>query len=834
MKKYLSTQVHIYSLDTSAFYNYSEQKLHNKLRKVYRYRDHLKGLKETNPKHRRYANQRIKRIKESLYIEFNINTETRHLNCDHLRENNIISIFDSVLTRTLGIKESELTEDIIVIQTYYFGVLEDLIKNGFIHNGKQYVYFSSSAGQIRTKKSVWIEKSIWDNHKDTLMCGLSVEGINNQGGANVNKYLAYLALTNSASLEMKDFDINKSIVVDDMETNVNSLVDYIDRDTYEITRQTMDIPIEHTDGCGMILPKKSKKAFMVRLPFLKGLLVPFPFDKFAEENNSHIVKDIYGKEWNVQKDDIEIIFTKSQFKMWKHYKDWEDYKSNFIKHNCQAAKLNEEEYIFPDAKLNYQILQTLTDITDDEIKEISEDTIQDILTVGSDKDTMLRILGATESNRHKNSFQEALHIYPELLNDIHAKEVIKNKKKSMVKDAKSGKLNVDGKYTFICPDLYAVCEYLFLGDENPKGLLTDTNVYCDLFEEGKVDCLRSPHLYREHAVRNNTLDENMKDWFITNGLYTSIHDPISKMLQFDVDGDKSLVISNPTIVEVAERNMYNVVPIYYEMAVAPKQEINGDNIYNSLILAFRANIGEISNNITKIWNSDDINLDVIKWLCMENNFVIDYAKTLYMPKRPKHVNEMISKHIKKKVPNFFRYAKDKEKRNVEKINNSVVNRLENIIPNKRINFKSVAGDFDYLNLVHQSNVQINEDIINKYTYLDRRKKWLMNSKNELNRSDSLHIYKFIHDELVHFYGDAGYITDVLTKHLYRDRNSKNKTTLWESFGDELLLNLKDSIRDTIQCMGCGERIQYQRNKRYCNSCLTMRERRRVKEYREKK
>src|SRR5690606_3540132 len=131
----------------------------------------------------------------------------------------------------------------------------------------------------------------------------------------------------------------------------------------QIKRQEMNIPIEHTDGAGMILPSVSKKAFMVRLPWIKGLLIPFSFDKFAQENNSYKVKDIYGKEWDIVKDNIEVIFTKSQFKMWKYYSSWEEYKSNFKKFNCQAGKCNEEEDNIGNAKLNYQMLQTLTDMT---------------------------------------------------------------------------------------------------------------------------------------------------------------------------------------------------------------------------------------------------------------------------------------------------------------------------------------------------------------------------------------------------------------------------------------------------------------------------------------
>lgn len=478
----------------------------------------------------------------------------------------------------------------MVVQTYHFQILRDIIDKGFIHNNEKYVYFTSSAGQIRTKKSCFIKQSTLDKYQNALTCGLSVEHINAQGGSSINKWNSYMALSNSASSPW-EIDIDKAIVVNDLETNVSSLVDYIDRDTYEITRKIMDIPIEHTDGCGMMLPSLSQKSFMVRLPWVKGLLVPFDFRKFAEKHSSFIVKDVYGKEWDIIKDDIQIIFTKSQFKMWKYYDSWDDYRYKFKKYGCLGAKLNEEDPSV-EGKLTYQMLQTLTDITDEELKQISSKTVSEITQLGTDKETMMKVLGATEKNKHKTSLQEALLIYPELLNDDHTKEIIKNKKKSMIKDAKSGKLLVsDARYTYLCPDLYAFCERLFLGIENPKGLLTGSNVYCSLYDEGHIDILRSPHLYREHGVRWNKKDEEYDKWFITPGVYTSIHDPISKLLQFDNDGDKALIISDELIVNIAKRNMENIVPLYYEMSVAQKQEINSRNIYEALTLAYGINIG---------------------------------------------------------------------------------------------------------------------------------------------------------------------------------------------------------------------------------------------------
>lgn len=815
--KGLDKQVNMYSLDTGAFYTDKEKKIQ---RRINRYNNLVRHLKMTgNDELLNKTKQRIKEAKALLIETIDNNVEIRQLDKASLIEKNVISVFESVLTRTLGIKEDSLTDKIIVVRAYYYQVLKELIKNGFMLDEEKYIYFSSSAGQIRGKKGVWIKEREWDKYKDSLTCGLSVKEINKQGGSNINKYLAYIALTNSASAPFNNFDIRKAIVVNDLETNVIGTVDYIDKTSYEITRKEMEIPIEHTDGAGMILPKRSKKSFMVRLPFVKGLLVPFAFDEFAKECDNTKITDIYNREWDIIEDNIEIIFTKSQFKMWKYYDSWEKYQNNFIEYKCQAAKLNEEESVFPDARLNYQMLQTLTDMTDEELESIARRTIEDIKNIGSNKETMLRVLGATEDNARKNPFQEALYIYPELLNDVHSKEVIKDVKKSLVKSAKCGKLKVSSKYTFICPDMYAFCERLFKGEKNPKGLLKNGEVYCSLFSEEKVDILRSPHLYREHGIKKNIIDDEKAKWFISKGVYTSVHDTISKMLQFDNDGDKVFVVNDPVFVEVAERNMNGIVPLYYEMAVASNQEITKDNIYDGLIKAFKANIGELSNRITKLFNSENPDMDVIKWLCMENNFSIDYAKTLFMPNRPKHIDKRIKECLKGKLPHFFMYAKDKEDHQVEEVNNSVVNRLDHIIPDKRIYFKKVAGELEHKNLMSVKSATCTEEVKNKYEELNRSKKWKM---KERKTHSSHYIDTYNKRELEKVELDESKVVDQLVDILYKNGNDRKKKILWDSYGDKLLHNLQKNIKDTKQCEDCGIRMKIKLSKKLCQKCASKR------------
>ncbi len=589
----LDKQYNLYSLDTSHFYSNHEKYLHDMNCKYRKERSNvktklleietklknlgysdkdIKNLKNTNTEDIdiisltyntiseylfwtnliKYKRKKIKESKEKLLtlLSNKVNQNELTNGCDHIRairesdlnDKNIISVFDSILSRTIGIKQDELTDALIVVQIYYFDIFKDISFYGFKYKGEKYKYFTSSAGQIRKKKAVFIKESIWKKIEKTLMCGLTIEKINLKGGNNVNKYLAYMALNNSATDTWKEFDIDKSIVIDDFETDVYGTFDFVDETNYFITRKTDYVPITHTDGAGMILPSVCTKNFMFRSAWIKGLLGVFDFRKFIKVNHcSPIIKDIYGTQHHIIDEDIQVIFTKSQFKMYKFYDSWDEYKTYFKKYHCEAGKCNIEEERIKNAKINYQMLQTLTDITDEEIDIITHKSSEKINNICSSKETMMNILGITPYNTNMTPFQKAVKLYPTLLNDTYAKDTIREIKNSLLKKYRSGKLEVNGKYTFLLPDYYAACEYWFGHIKTPKGLLDNQEVFCWLFKlHDTLDCLRSPHLYKEHAIRSNIANNKygeranqIKEWFTTNGIYTSTHDLISKMLQFD-------------------------------------------------------------------------------------------------------------------------------------------------------------------------------------------------------------------------------------------------------------------------------------------------------------
>lgn len=500
------------------------------------------------------------------------------------------------------------------------------------------------------------------------------------------------------------------------------------------------------------------------------------------------------------------------------------------------------------------MLQTLTDITDEETDILVHKSLERINNICTSKETIMDILGITPYNTNMTPFQKAVKLYPALINDTYAKDIIREIKNSLLKKYRSGKLEITGKYTFILPDYYAACEYWFGHIQKPKGLLADGEVFCWLFRQyDKLDCLRSPHLYKEHAVRANTANNiydsrtcNIRKWFTTNGIYASTHDLISKLLMYDVDGDKALVVADKDFIRIAERNMSGIVPLYYNMRKAEPVKLNMENIYAGLAAAFTGgNIGTYSNNISKIWNNNVfINgteeekqeaEDCVKMLCCQNNFVIDYAKTLYKPEFPQETSRKIAKYTNSKLPAFFEFAKDKDKTQLEERNQSLVNRIYDKIPDRHINTRVMElGNIDYQKMMSDITIICDKKVSALYNKLNKQYRYMVNQKDNDNSN-----LRYITCKTREQFCLLGYtneiITDMLVEYLYGG-NKRYKQLLWFCYGEYILNNLRKniSVKKTkyIECTDCGEWFEagISSKKIRCGKCSVLERKRINQEY----
>ena len=458
-----------------------------------------------------------------------------------------IAEFESDMSRAMGIQTNDHTFDKIIVKWKNEDLLEQLVLDGFTMDllvdgmiiQKKYRCFTASAGQLRRDKFQAISEDAWMMIKDRIECGLDWDRINELGGVNVNKLMAYIALAGSATDPWPEFDIDRCIVIPDWEGEVTDQMMYIKPDyTTEIGEQT--VKINHVDGAGMVLPNADivpvnlrGKNFMFRGPYFKGLLSAFDYIRFCKVHNVEpVIKDRWGLSHDLIAENIQIIFTESQFKMCKLYSSWYEYKAAYKRCGCQFGITQFEEDEFPDKRYNYQMTQTLVDFTNEEIKTFTAETHKNLFNLANNKDAMLRTLKADINAFSKDKV--ALALYPELLRDGYSRSQLKDTKKRMLQDAKSGAIKCQNKRLFAIPDWYAACQAWFLGVERPDGLLKKNEIACRPYiKHDRADVLRSPHLYCEHAIRTIAKDSNVYEWLCTDGVYTSTHDLISRILQFD-------------------------------------------------------------------------------------------------------------------------------------------------------------------------------------------------------------------------------------------------------------------------------------------------------------
>ena len=766
-----------------------------------------------------------------------------------LKNSRKIAEFCSEMSRAMGLEHLDITLDKIILKWKSPDVLRQIVLDGFempiLHEGgeveyRKYRFWTASAGQLRTDRVQMLSENVIEKIHDRLMCGMTWEKLNELGGINVGKYLAYTALP-SSSTDVWEFDLDRAIVIPDFEAPVTGLMDYITQE-YVIERGIRTVIINHCDGIGIALPGVLQEAAdcdnaMVRGPYIKGLLTTFDVVGFCAVNGvPPVIEDVYHVKHNIIDEDIRVLFTASQFKLWKYYSSWEEYKDCFRRYGCKMGLMNYEERYIKQTELNYQMEQTLVSFTDEELLAFTEPTYNKITNLATNQAAMLYTLGA--DIRAEDSYRQALAYYPELLRDGYSRQTIKDIKKRWTLDAMSGAIVCQNKRLFAIPDMYAACQFWFMGIAEPEGLLKNGKIYArDYWWAKEADILRSPHLSFEHAIREFEHDAIVASWFQTGGVYTSCHDLISRILQFDVDGAQLNVVTEESIISAAKRNMkqMDVVPLFYDANKAPPEKLSWETIYIGLKRAHDySGIGQVSNSITKLWNKPNPDPEAAKLLTMYNNYVIDAAKTGFVnsyedhPESKKTVNQAIGGKTGR-MPWFFQFSKNGRRENQQKsvnkkkylkANNSTMNRIWkrfSTIGNINMNMADVKP-FNYQMFLAGPPSAIDYDAVNLFCEMD--------DSNMVNIIEATQIIEFgekakqksydilaedIMTEFVCRYGN--HVDDVvfpsIVRYLFTDENLNKQThkqMFWRVFGEIAINNLLVNLQDCKSCPDCGMRI----------------------------
>ena len=180
--------------------------------------------------------------------------------------------------------------------------------------------------------------------------------------------------------------------------------------------------------------------------------------------------------------------------------------------------------------------------------------------------------------------------------------------------------------------------------------------------------------------------------------------------------------------------------------------------------------------------------------------------------------------MKGKVPHFFKYAKDKEDKQVAKRNSSCVNRLFDIIKVNKFDFsKKELGTFSYQMLMSDPDTVIgeqDEEIIRYYYELASAVNMRMTSDGEKNNYNQ--VFLDIKNKLLQADPDIIHLTDILVLQLFHKKKARHKVVFWNCFGDVVLENLRKNVDiRTTMCDECGTRYiraSYEHN--LCPKCYT--------------
>lgn len=192
-----------------------------------------------------------------------------------------------------------------------------------------------------------------------------------------------------------------------------------------------------------------------------------------------------------------------------------------------------------------------------------------------------------------------------------------------------------------------------------------------------------------------------------------------------------------------------------------------------------------------------------------------------MPTRTAKADKQIKKYTKNNLPHFFVYAKDKTKEQVEPLNDSIVNKLEKIIPSNRLTFNKKIAKMDWRVLCSNMKYEPNErtyEIGARYDYINKRQNiYFRNSGEARKEFEQSWAYSKMREEIIKSDEDIREIVDALCYILYKERPDSAKTLLWSCFGNEILNNIKKNCENMKPiCPSCGKRFApHHGHQRFC-------------------
>ena len=572
-------------------------------------------------------------------------------------------------------------------------------------NDIEYKRIVGTNGGIKHNSVVFVNSEIYDELEKKLNNGRNIDKEYVPA-----KFEAYKALAFSSSTPVTQ--PNKILVIKDGVNNFKEDVLRLyseDEKTFKLKEEKdYNVELNFTDGCGMISPKlaeqwaidlgefyydknKNKVAnyipsgFNIRDFTLKGMVGTFPYIEYGDEIGRYEVEDIWGNVVDIR--DVDLIITNNMLKLWDSYSSCDEYISCCEENGfniCVAKMLPKElENV---RNMNYQFLQSY-EFTDEDIDELLQQTVSNIKgAIGVDnkdyKDyakMLLFLKGSkiTENDflKEDNDFIKALMIDKQMMNEPFIKQKIHKMIKKKIEDSKKGVIQVNGNYSIVFGDLYALCQHMF--GEKITGCLKKGEFYSKTWLNkgvNKVIGYRAPMTIHNNITTLNLINNDIiKKYFrymrvvtVCNAWDTTCH----AMNGMDFDSDAIITTDNSILL----KNTKLLPTVICEQNSAKKEKITEPLLRKANRNGFGNNVGKDTNRCTAMFDvlakfekgTKEYDEMIYRITCMQGyqQETIDSCKGIipkqvpkewYNYKSVKNSGEYLLKLVANKKPYFFIY-----------------------------------------------------------------------------------------------------------------------------------------------------------------------------------
>lgn len=562
-------------------------------------------------------------------------------------------------------------------------------ENGITVNGNHYKRFASGSGQIRNNTVTFLREDLIEPITKKLMCGLEFVDFGND--FNSAKFNAYFGLNMSGCHLLPDSLTPSVCVVDDYEAiRPHDVVNYVtEREVDYIVLPTGDYILNNNDpaftvengkatrnsdgsvfvvrhgikkdiaqkhydeienspclnsfdGQGLMSPEWSAKVsdflgfgyvaseMIVRCPWVKGLLATVDFKKWFSEHGISAITDSFGKLRKVE--DLDVIISKSQFKMHKIYarkvqgttvNAWDFHQTCMLANGLHWGVVKPNKPDDYEKTLNYQYIEAL-DIDSADIDRLCRRTKEylESLNSGDIREVYKNLIKADsdyednngdDTEEHKPRYEVALNANAELINDKYIRSLILQECENKLNAAKLGKIIVRGNYQFCVSDPVAQLEHIAKNhcnyDIDVVGVVPSGCVYSNYWSsqvdnKGFITLLRSPLIDRNEIAKRKLIEESEPYFeYLQSGIVYSVHD-LTLLQQAGADCDGDLTFStNDSVIAKGSFDYRVAKPLYYELGdTSLVGEISDINLASADIRGLNSKVGQISNRAASLYS----------------------------------------------------------------------------------------------------------------------------------------------------------------------------------------------------------------------------------------